>query len=189
MTVNVKSLKINLATIIKTLTGKNVIWMNQNSNTPAGEFLMLKISSMRMVGFTDYYSKPQIKSIEDDTYMVDTQGDRELILSIQCISENSMEILLDLVNKLNLNNNLSLLSSKKIAFVDLEGDISDISTMINNSFESRATVDLIFRISKNYSTATDNEIEIVESIGIQGTLDNNGVLDPVAVDLTVDSTG
>jgi hypothetical protein len=187
MPVDVKSLKVNVAAAIKTLTGKNVAWMNQNSNTPAGDFLFLKISSFRMVGFTDYESKPYLKPETEDTYITDTQGDREFVLSIQAISVNSMEILLDLVNKLNLNFGLSILKSKKLAYVDMDGDIADITTMINGNFENRASVDLIFRISKNYSSANEIETGIVESVGIQGELDGNGLEDPVEIDLTVTS--
>lgn len=183
MSINVKSLKTAIAAVIKELTTKNVIWANQNSNTPDGEFLSLKISSTRFIGFTDWTGSPEEQ--EDQTFQTPTQGDREIVLSIQCISQNSMEILLDLVDKLNLNSYLELLASKKIAYIGMDGDIADITVQINNSFETRAAVDLVFRISKNYSSATDNETGIVESVEIAGELDGNGLETPVEIDLIV----
>lgn len=184
MSINLKSLKTAIAEVVNTLTTKKVIWQNQNSNTPSGEFLALKISSTRFVGFTDWQGAPEIQ--EDETYSVPTQGDREIVLSIQCISQNSMEILLDLVDKLNLNSSLELLASKKLAYLGMDGDIADITVQINNSFETRAAVDLVFRISKNYSSDTANETGIIESVEISGELDGNGLEDPVEIDLTVE---
>lgn len=184
MSVNLKSLKTALAEVLKTLSTKSVIWANQNSNTPDGEFLSLKISSMRFVGLTDWQGAPELQ--DDQTFSVPTQGDREIVLSIQCISQNSMEILLDLVDKLNLNSHLELLASKKLAYIGLDGDIADITVQINNSFETRAAVDLIFRISKNYSSDTANETGIIESVELSGELDGNGLEDPVVINLTVE---
>lgn len=176
-----KNLQIALAQVIKQLTSKAVIWSNQNANTPDGDYLALRISSMRFIGGTDYESKP------DEDGVAITQGDRELVLSIQAISQNAMEILLDLVNKLNLNSNLALLSSKRLAYVGLDGGINDITVQIDKSFETRAVVELIFRISKNYSSATEDEVDIVESVGINGELSGNGLEDPVEVGLTVET--
>lgn len=183
MSINIKSLKTAIAAVIKTLSTKDVIWANQNSNTPDGEFLSLKISSTRFIGFSDWQGSPELQ--EDETFQTPTQGDREIVLSIQCISQNSMEILLDLVDKLNLNSQLELLASKKIAYIGMDGDIADITVQINNSFETRAAVDLVFRISKNYSSVTDNETEIVESVELSGELDGNGLETPLEIDLTV----
>lgn len=174
-----KNLQIAIAQVIKQLTSKTVFWSNQNANTPDGDYLALRISSMRFVGATDYESKP------DEDGKATTQGDREIVLSIQAISQSAMEILLDLVNKLNLNSNLALLSSKRLAYVGLDGAINDITVQIDKSFETRATVELIFRISKNYSSATEDELDIVESVETSGELSGNGLVDPVEIDLTV----
>lgn len=181
MAILFNSLRTNLATVINTITGEKVIWSNQNSNTPSGDFILLKITSMRFVGFTDWQSKP---NADEKTQ---TQGDREIVLSIQSISENAMGILLDLLDKLNLNSNIDLLSTNKIAFVDVEGGVNDITTQVGSSFESRAAVDLVFRISKNYSSATEDDTAIVQSIGIGGELTNNALPDPVEIDVVVDS--
>lgn len=181
--INFKALRVNLATLVKELTENVVIFSNQNANTPSGDYIVLKVSSVRFIGATDWQGNPN----EDE--LAETQGDREVVLSVQVISESSMEILLDLVNKLNLNSKLELLTSKKLAYVNLDGDISDITVQINNSFENRATADLVFRISKNYYDATDEEgkdnIGIVTSVGMSGQLDGNGLEDPVEIDLTV----
>ena len=76
-----------------------------------------------------------------------------------------------------------MLTSKKLAYIGLDGDIVDITTEINNSFETRAVVELLFRISKNYSTNTANTVEIVESVGIDGQLTGNSSVDPIEINL------
>lgn len=181
MSINYKELRTNLIFIVNSLTGEKVIWQNQNSNTPDGEFLSMKITSMRKIGGTDWEGKP----VEvDATFFSPTQGDREFILNIQAISQDSMEILLDLIDKLDLNTTIELLNSKKIAYVGLDGDIADITVQIDNSFETRASAELLFRISKNYTANTVNEVEIVESIGIEGEF-NNDTPNPLDIDLIV----
>jgi hypothetical protein len=186
MSINFRSLQVNLATVIKELTSQVVVWSNQNTNTKDGDHLILNITSIRIIGGTDWEGPAIAKG--DGTFAAKTQGDREIVLSIQSISKNCMEILLDLVNKLNFNSTLRLLGSKKFAFVGLDGDIANITVQVNNSFETRAAVDLVFRISKNYSAASEDAVGIIESIGIEGTLGGNGVEDPVDINMTVDST-
>jgi hypothetical protein len=181
MAIAFDSLRTNLATVLNTITGKKIVWSNQNANTPSGDFVLLKITSMRFVGFTDWQGKP------DASEKTQTQGDREIVLSIQAISENAMGILLDLLDKLNLNSNIDLLSTNKIAFVNVEGGVNDITTQVGHSFESRAAVDLVFRISKNYSSATEDDTAVVQSIGIGGELDGNVLPDPVELSIVVDS--
>jgi hypothetical protein len=116
---------------------------------------------------------------------IKTQGDREVVLSVLSVSQNSMEILLDLVNKLNLNLNLKYLSSRKLAYVGLDGDIADITIQINNSFESRASVEMIFRISKNYTSDIDDEIGIIEAVEMSGNFNGNGVEEPLEINLEI----
>jgi hypothetical protein len=184
--INIKSLKINTATIIKQLSGLNVIWSNQNANTPAGDFILLKISSFRIIGSTDYESNPILADQLLNKYKITTAGDREFVLSLQCISENSFEILLDLINELRLNKNLEILSEKKLVFVGQEGSVADITTMINGAFENRASVDLIFRISKNYSSEDSYEVEIINKIDINAEITGNSSETPIEFDISVE---
>ena len=179
MSINIVGLKTALATVINTLTSKKVIWSDQNAPTPDGDYIAMKISSVRFVGGTDYYSKPNAGELSK------TQGDREIILSLIAVSETSLEILLNLVDKLNLYSNLELLCQNKVAYVGLESEPVDITTIINNSFESRSSAEMVFRISKNYSSATEDAVAAVTSIGIAGEVDGDQVKDPFAINITV----
>jgi len=179
MSINTLGLKTALATIINTLTTKAVIWGDQNAPTPNGDYIVLKISSIRVLGATDYESKP------DGDEVATTQGDREVLLSLIAVSETSLEILLNLVDKLNLYSNLELLCQNKVAYVGLESEPVDITTIINNSFESRSSAEMVFRISKNYSSATEDAVAAVTSIGIAGEVDGDQVEDPFAINITV----
>lgn len=181
--INIKELKINLAKSIKDLTNQNVIWSNQNANTPDGDFILLKISSIRIIGALETQSAPVLI---DNQYFIKTFGDVEIVLSVQCISENSFDILLYFLNKLRLNLTSEIFDEKKIVFVGQEGDIIDITTTINGSFENRASVDLLFRISKNYSSEDKYSVGIVEKIGIDASLDGNAKNTPIEFDITIE---
>lgn len=177
MSINYIGLKTAIVQLIKELTNQNVIWSNQNANTPSGDYLALKLSSLRKDGGLDWEGKPDINGISQ------TQGDRDVVLSVISVSKDSMQILTDLIDKIELSKNLELLTSKKLAYIGLDGGIVDITTEINNSFETRAVVELLFRISKNYSTNTANTVEIVESVGINGELTGNALVDPIEMNL------
>jgi hypothetical protein len=140
----------------------------------------MKISSVRFVGGTDYYSKPNAGELSK------TQGDREIVLSLTCVSEDGMGILLELINKLELPSNLNLLCQNKLAYVNIESDPVDITTTINKSFETRSVAELIFRISKNYSSDTEDSVPIVNSIGISGDVDGDQQEDPFTIEMTVE---
>jgi hypothetical protein len=185
--ININELKTNLAYVFKTITQIPVIWANQNANTPSGDFILLKISAIRSIGATDYESPPMIDNQQQNTYKIFTNGDREIVLSIQCISENSFEILLDFLNKIRLNkNNIDILNEKKLVFVGVEGDIADITTNINGAFESRASLELIFRVSKNYSSDDTYEVGVVEKIEMDATLQGNASETPIEFDISIE---
>jgi len=167
MSINILGLKTSLATVINTLTNKKVKWADQNSPVPNGDYIDMKISSVRFLGGTDYYSKPNADGL------IQTQGDRELVLSLICISEDAMGILLDLIDKLELPNNFDLLFENKLSYVNIESDPVDITITVNKSFETRSAVDLVFRISKNYSSDTQISVPVVNSIGILGEVEGD----------------
>lgn len=168
MAVNLTELRAAIYTVITTLTGKAAIWQNQNAPTPAGDFIILKITSLRMIG-NDWQGAPDINELAQ------TQGDREVVLGIIAVSKDSMGILLELENKLELQSTLDLMNVAKMAYVGKDGDIIDITTEINGSFENRASVDLRFRISKNYSSDTLDNVAIVESIKYESSFENSDI--------------
>tara|TARA_R110000787_G_scaffold129434_2_gene241260 strand:- start:241 stop:780 length:540 start_codon:yes stop_codon:yes gene_type:complete len=168
MSIKIISLKKNIATIIVAMTGVPVIWANQNAPTPDGDYIVLKIPTVRNPGGTDWEGNPNADE------EVETQGDRELILSLIAVGERGMEILTNLDISLNLSTNLNLMCQNRVAYVGLESGATDITTIIGKSFEIRAAAEMIFRISKNYS-ATANTVPATVSIGVGGTVeDGNG---------------
>jgi len=179
MSIVFKSLKTNIATVINTLTGESVIWSNQNAPTPSGDYIILKISTVRNLGGTDWEGAP------DSNENIQTQGDREIVLSLIAVSEDGMDILTNLDISLNLSSNLDLLCQNKLAYVGLESDVADITVDIDNSFETRAAFEMIFRVSKNYS-ASGNSLPAVESISIGGDVQGENSTDPFSIDLIVE---
>jgi hypothetical protein len=62
----------------------------------------------------------------------------------------------------------------------------DVTTTINKSFETRSVAELIFRISKNYSSDTEDSVSIVNSIGISGEVDSYQQKNPFTIETTVE---
>jgi hypothetical protein len=58
--------------------------------------------------------------------------------------------------------------------------------MINGAFENRASVDLIFRISKNYSSEDSYEVEIINKIDINAEITGNSSETPIEFDISVE---
>lgn len=164
MSIIFTDLKMALAEIVKTLSGVSVIWSNQNAPTPNGEYIAVKIELVRFLGATDYQSKPNSLGKSE------TQGDRELILSLMSVSDNAVEKLTTFVEKLYLNSSLELFSEKKMAYVGLDSQITDITNNIGGNFETRAFCELLFRISKNYSIAYTDTTDIINNVGIKTTV-------------------
>jgi hypothetical protein len=164
--INFNALKTNIALLITDLTSQVVIWGDQNSSTPTGDFIRIKIDNFSKIGFEDWTGHP------DDTGIAPTQGDREIILSIQSISINSMQILAELVGDLELQETLGSLREKKLVYVNQEGDITDITTKIGDRFESRAVLNLRFRISRNYTVDNGDNTNYVKTVEIKSKVDN-----------------
>ncbi len=159
------SLKRNISKLIVSLTSQKVIFEDQNANTSSVDYILLKITGLDFIGFDDSTARP------DDAGIATTQGDREFILSLQAISKNGMEILASLIEKLNLQSTLPQLKEKKLAYIGLDGSITDITTEIGGRFEQRSVVDLRFRISKNYTSDAGDNVNVVETIQIASTVD------------------
>ena len=66
-----------------------------------------------------------------------------------------------------------MLFQNKIAYVKIENEPIDITVQINKSFESRVSVDLVFRISKNFGNSKDLQVKVVEEVSYRGELLTN----------------
>lgn len=161
------SLKKTLSFLINTISGQKIIWSNQNSPTPDGDYIILEIESIKTPGSTDFYSRPNAQGV------LRTQGNKEITLSLISVSKNSMEIVSNLIDELKSEINSNLLFQNKIAYVKIENEPIDITVKIGNNFESRVSVDLIFRISKNFGSSDTLQVETVEGVSYEGDLVTN----------------
>jgi len=179
MTIKFNILQDNLAEVINTLTGELCVWANQNAPTPDNDCIILKIDSIAFTGGTDYQSQP------NNLGEYDTHGERELLLSITSMSDNSLQILLDLIESLQLELAQTLLCEKKIALGRIESQPLDITTQIGKDFEAKAIMTILFKISKNYFDDAVKIIDIVESVEISGVADGDSVQTPQDIDIEV----
>lgn len=167
--IDVRVLKTNFATLIYDLLQLPVMWKNQNAPTIQGDSITLNISNMETIGATDYESLP------DENEKATMQGDREIILTVDIISESSFELCIDLINKFRLNSAVDALTIRKMAYVRIEAEPSDISNTINNSFENRAYCELRFRISKVYFNENSIDVPVINTIEGVGELYGGGL--------------
>lgn len=155
----------------------SVIWANQNGVTPNKPHVTLFLSTFIKVGRD---SQLPVDDVSGDAVI---KGDRELTLSIQHFGDQALENLDQIRSSLDKPTVLEGLSVNSIAVVDDTLSIIDLSTIFNNAFEPRASIDILFRISSNYgSTSTDN-VNVIENIDIQSeykdvednTITNNNI--------------
>lgn len=149
----IEDLKNNLVQLINNITGVRVIKANQNAPRPKTDYITLLLSTSSKVG-------------EEQISMADIDGDitigtdRDLTITLQCISEDSLQILEDLKFDIKKESNLETLRDVEIAYVNA-GDVIDITELIgSNEMETRASVDLFFRTA---IVATDN-VGIVDKV-------------------------
>lgn len=137
-----------------------VIWDNQNMPRPTKPYISAKMFAFRAVN-REYIDKPNISGVSN----IITH--KEFTLSIQCYSDGSIdpiEKLLNLQDSLNKNKYDLLLGNEQIAFVTMLMGPTDTTIKLDTMFESRASMDLLFRIPWSMTDSEQGLIEAVENL-------------------------
>ena len=134
-----------------------------NNGTPV-DYVSLYLSTFVQIG-RDYNQDPL-----DDSGIALFVGDREFTLQVQAYGTLSMQVLENLRTSLQKQSVLSSLRVGGVVYFNW-APILDITDLVDSRYESRASMDLFFRIAQNYT-------------------DNLGVIDTVVVEeIYQDQTG
>ena len=118
--------------------GPTAIWSHQNTPRPKTPYFTLQIISFAQIG-DDYEGMPNNEEIAQ------MRGDREFTLSIQAIGANAISRLDALRFSLQQFSVREDLAKHGIVYVRTEG-IQDIAALLEETFEERASLDVLFRL-------------------------------------------
>lgn len=156
MTINLETVKTNLYDWAKAQLPVNfpVILYYENAPRPTYNYVTIDITTFTQIG-EDYTPQPT-----DDVGDVEMVGNREFTVQLQAYGGDSMGILETLRCSLQKLTVLDTLRNNGIIFV-MHFPIQDITELVNSKFESRATMDVLFRMGQTYQD-TLGSIDTVE---------------------------
>jgi hypothetical protein len=139
------------------LSGISIVWSNQDIPKKAKAFVLLNILSLKGSG-----QNSQIAP--DPNGRAASVGNRELTLSIQYFGSGCFDGLDNLKQSLRLDSYLQFIKTLDLAFVR-DDDIQNITGLVDQSFEPRASYQVVFR----YSQVGYDDVGIIEHIGAEKT--------------------
>lgn len=130
-----------------------VIFYYPNAPRPDIPYVSLFLLNFLQIG-DDWHSSP------DNIGSSNVIGDREMTLTVNCYGGDPFTVLENLRSSLQNQSVLDTLRDNGIVFVQ-QLPINDISSLLDTEFESRAAMDILFRIAQD-NESDDGLIETVE---------------------------
>lgn len=142
-----------------------VLWANQNIGRPAKPYATMLLTAFNNIGH-DYVFPPD--EVTGESIIA---GNRDFTWNIQIFGDESrtvdpIEMLMNVYGRLSRIADYQILMDQGIAFVDTLMGPTDISTVLDNSSEPRAAMDLLMRIPYEF---TDPEQGVIERAAIEST--------------------
>jgi len=154
MALNFETVKTNLYDwAVSVAPGIPVIFYNQNAPRPSLPYITLYLQSLLAIG-EDYTTTPDVIG------GVDLIGDREFTLQVQSYGGDPMTLLENMRTSLQKQTVLDTLREDGIVFVN-HFPINDITALLDTEFETRASMDILFRIAQ-FDEDISGLIETVE---------------------------
>ncbi len=136
------------------------IFINENGSIPDNPFCTLYVQPVAFIGHDEY--------VNDNMGLVTYTGQREITLQAQYFGANAIQRGIDLLESLEMQTARDLLAVDGIVFVDRLTGVTDLSELVDTSFEFRSSVDILFRTASIRSEAGD----IIESTELTSTIIN-----------------
>lgn len=130
-----------------------ILWLDQNVPRPVLPYIGARISPLNKPT-PDYIERPE--NLQDAQVL----GNREFTLEIQHFGPGGFDRLEGLRSSLEMPQKREVLDAQGIAYVDDMG-ITNISELLDERFESRYSLELLFRVGTGY-TATTGQIDTVK---------------------------
>jgi len=149
-------------------SSSQVYWANQNIGRPAKPYATMLLTSFNNIGH-DFVFPPdgitgssKIAGNRDFTWNVQIYGDEDRTI-------DPIEILLEIYGRLSRTADYQIFMDEGVAFVDTLMGPTDISTVLDKSFEPRGAMDLLMRIPYE---SVDTEQGVIESTEVEATYKN-----------------
>jgi hypothetical protein len=175
--ININEIKEALQSTITAIVEMPVIFANQNAPRPDSDYITILLSTVVDNGI-EFFSKADSVTGEITKII-----NKDLSFSIQCISENGMQILENLKTEITKQVYLDMLYNCNVIFVNAN-DVNDTTVLLESHYmETRAGIDMFFR----------SWTEDTEETGIIEEITGTGVIKDIAgnehiIDLSVDAT-
>lgn len=145
-----------------------VLWANQNIGRPNKPYATMLLTSFNNIGH-DFVFPP-----DEVTGASIIAGNRDFTWNIQIYGDEArtvdpIEMLMEIYGRLNRIVDYQIFMDEGIAFVDTLMGPTDISTVLDDSSEPRAAMDLLMRIPYESS---DPEQGVIESTEVEATYKN-----------------
>lgn len=140
-----------------------VIWENQAEARPPKPYcsLLFITGAIRLGHDNEFVDADKVK----------VKGERELILSVNYFGTNAMSELSAVQTAFGFPSAREMLLKDNIVFVEETG-MRDLSSLMENRFESRAQMDVRFRLTEE---AIDLDSTVVEEVQLNNDMDNSSV--------------
>lgn len=140
-----------------------ILWELQGQPRPAKPFCSMNF-------LTGPIKQGEDEEVVNDDNKVEKQGLRELTLSVNYFGEHAMQELGYLITALGFPTARELLlKDADLVFIAAAGP-RDLSSLMENKFETRAQVDLRFRV---IGSMADPDSDVIETVVLENGIDNS----------------
>jgi hypothetical protein len=145
-------------------TGLTTKWANQNGVKPDLPFLMMDKQTMTTVGH-------DITLPPDDNGFIVIASQKELVINFQAFGANSYGELDSIKALTNNPSSQDVLIENGISLVNYF-PIQNLTQLVDNDYEERASMDLLFRFVIYYGENDEIESGLIKKVNIDATYKN-----------------
>lgn len=160
---NVTTFRSRVFTLLQPIIGGVVIWADQTTPRPQLPFTSLRLDVVSAVG-ESFYGNTSAEGVQSVNTI------RECVLAVHRYGVESVTLLADVAEKLQLSSNTDKFGLQQISLFNVS-DVTDLSNLLNGvEMEPRAMLELNLRWN---SEQLDN-VGLIETIDMSGDIEHAG---------------
>lgn len=151
--ITLTNLQKNIYDIFVPVLG-TLIWAYPNADRPSQPYIDMNISPVSKIGGNDYMNSPNSAGLSTFT------GNREIVLNFRSFGVGGIDklnSLFDVVEKPSFHQSML---AKEIVYVRFMTGVLDITEIVNTTYEERGVVDMLLRISSQYT----DDVGLIEHV-------------------------
>ena len=174
MVIDFETVEKALWTWVSGESGLETIWDEPNAPRPKTPYALLGLVSPPV----KYGSKDDLRSAGGDDFEI--TGQRSVAYSVKVLGRDAVSYVTDLQMSLEKPSVQEALRAAGLAVWE-EGDVLDISELLETGFEERANMDVVFGIS----ATTEEAVGELKNVEVQGEITlEDGTTRDVDIDVT-----